>query len=260
MNTFKIIASAASLAVLLVTTAAFIDFGYDTEIKKIQSPTSEGFAVVELFTSEGCSSCPPADELMGRIQAENKNKELYMLAFHVDYWDHQGWKDRFSDHDFSLRQRQYADWMNLQTVYTPQVIVNGSVQMIGSEAGSVLKAINQQLAEERSSSLHLNCAIEDDKAVVHYEGVADQQNAELVLALVQESTASKVKAGENAGRNLSHVQVVRKLTRKSLSGKKEVILYLPDDFNQQGWELIGFVQNLQNGHISQAARFDFDAK
>lgn len=261
MNTLKIIASAAGLAVLLVTTAAFIDFRYEKEIKKIQSPKNEGgFAVVELFTSEGCSSCPPADELMEKIQAENENKQLYILAFHVDYWDHQGWKDRFSDHEFSLRQKQYANWMKLQTIYTPQVIVNGSEEMIGSEAGAVFNAIKRQLAQKASSSLRLSCKIQNKKAVIHYQGVADQEEAELVLTLVQQSTASSVKAGENAGRNLTHVQVVRKLARKSLNGKKEVVFYLPDDFNEKGWELVGFVQNLRNGHISQAARFDLDEK
>src|SRR5882757_7431762 len=102
----------------------------------VTSGNSKGFAVVELSTSEGCSSCPPADELVEKIQKDNKNGKIYILAFHVDYWDHQGWKDRFSDREFSNRQRQYAGWLNLQTVYTPQIVVNGTTEYVGSDQSS----------------------------------------------------------------------------------------------------------------------------
>jgi hypothetical protein len=87
---------------------------------------------------EGCSSCPPADELIDRIQKDNDNKQIYIMAFHVDYWDHQGWKDRFSDPEFSKRQRQYANWLNLQTVYTPQIVVNGATEHVGSDQDAIL--------------------------------------------------------------------------------------------------------------------------
>jgi hypothetical protein len=74
----------------------------------------KGFAVVELFTSEGCSSCPPADKLLAKIQEENAGKPVYILAFHVDYWNHQGWRDVFSEKEFTKRQYQYASWLNLK--------------------------------------------------------------------------------------------------------------------------------------------------
>src|SRR6476619_4430550 len=91
-----------------------------------------GFAVVELFTSEGCSSCPPADNLLARIQKEDMDKQVYLLAYHVDYWDRQGWKDRFSDAAFTQHQQQYAEWLHLNSVYTPQMVVNGKEEFVGS--------------------------------------------------------------------------------------------------------------------------------
>jgi hypothetical protein len=95
------------------------------DVKYKANHQMKGFAVVELFTSEGCSSCPPADDLVAKIQKENNDQPVYILAFHVDYWNNLGWKDSFSSSAFSKRQNQYADWLNLRSVYTPQVIVNG---------------------------------------------------------------------------------------------------------------------------------------
>ena len=259
MKTAKIICSAAGLALLLITTMAFIDLHYEKEIKRMQtSESGNGFAVVELFTSEGCSSCPPAEELIERIQENNQNKQLYIMAFHVDYWDHQGWKDHYSDRAFSLRQRQYASWLNLQTVYTPQLIVNGTKEQIGSDQGAVLKAIDTGLKQASTSTLKLSCQLTKGKVYVNFDEMGNDKASELVLALIQKSATSSVKAGENAGRSLSHVQIVRQLQRIDLSNKKDVILSLPDDFTEKGWELIGFVQNLRNGHISSATRFDFN--
>ncbi|MBW8688257.1 DUF1223 domain-containing protein [Chitinophaga rhizophila] len=96
---------------------------------------------MELFTSEGCSGCPQADELIGRIEKESENRRLYVMAYHVDYWDGQGWKDRFSDHAFSLRQQMYAAGMGLSGVYTPQLIINGTSQYIGSDEHAVVGEI-----------------------------------------------------------------------------------------------------------------------
>ncbi|MFC6100254.1 DUF1223 domain-containing protein [Olivibacter domesticus] len=259
MRSIKVIFSAAGLALVFIMVTAFIDMHYEKKIRNIQQPVDRnGFAVVELFTSEGCSSCPPADELMEKIQKENQNKQVYILAFHVDYWDHQGWKDRFSDHDFSLRQGQYANWMGLQTVYTPQVIVNGAVEMVGSEQGRVLQAITDGLNQAVTSSLTLHYEIKDGKLLIVYDSAKKDKKSELVLALVQRSASSRVKSGENSGRALSHVQIVRQLAHLRMEDKKTATFILPTDFDKSGWELIGFVQNEQNGQITDAARVSFD--
>lgn len=259
MKSIKAIIVAGGLAGILFLTAAFIDMHQEKKIKTLQKPINgKGFAVVELFTSEGCSSCPPADELVEKIQRDNKNDQLYILSFHVDYWDHQGWKDRFSDHEFSLRQRQYASWLNLRTVYTPQIVVNGTTEYVGSDQSSILNAISTGLKQQAATTLILKGKLEPGKVHIQYDGAGTEKNTELVLALVEKSAKSIVKAGENTGRSLSHVQVVRGMRRFPITqDKKDVIMHLPDDFKEKGWEFIGFVQHLSDGRIATAARFDF---
>jgi hypothetical protein len=219
---------------------------------------NNGFAVVELFTSEGCSSCPPADKLVERIQSENANQPIYILAFHVDYWDFQGWKDRFANPDYSARQRRYADWLHLETVYTPQVVINGTSECVGSDEGSLTKAITAGLDQTAAATLTLQGNVEGDKLNVEYN-TSNDKNADLVLALVQKSAESNVRAGENAGRKLSHVQIVRQLAYQQINDKKKITINLPKDFNQIGWELIGFVQQKNNGRITAVSRFNFQS-
>ncbi len=250
----------AGLAGLFVLSAAFIQIQNQETMKALKNPAdSKGFAVVELFTSEGCSSCPPADRLFEKIQEDNKNKQIYLLAFHVDYWDHQGWKDRFGDREFSNRQRQYASWMNLQSIYTPQIVVNGKAEYVGSDQGSVLQAISTALDQQAANELALNGKIENGKAHIEYQATGKGKKAALILALVQQSAQSNVKAGENAGSHLAHVQIVRGLHRFPIDGnlKKEVTVDLPKDFTEKGWELVGFVQEQADGKITAAARMNF---
>src|SRR6266404_1302485 len=101
--------------------------------------------VVELFTSEGCSSCPPADELLTHLRQDlaAKNIQVIPLGFHVDYWNSLGWKDRFSSADFSQRQEQYARSLRVDGPYTPQMVVNGELEFVGNSAGQAQRAINQ---------------------------------------------------------------------------------------------------------------------
>lgn len=240
--------------------AAFMNLRGEKTISKLNKKENhKGFAVVELFTSEGCSSCPPADELIEKIQ-HNENKEIYILAFHVDYWDHQGWKDKFSQKEYSERQRKYASVLNLKTIYTPQIIINGTTECVGSDQGAVLTAISNSLDQPSAAaeSLTLSGKIEAGKLNIEYQLASADRKSELILALVQKSAKSSVKAGENSGRNLSHVQIVRQLLHTDVDSKESVMMNLPEDFKAKGWELIGFVQHKTDGHIVSAARFDVE--
>ena len=216
---------------------------------------NKGFALVELYTSEGCSSCPPADKLMEKLQLENAGKPVYVVAFHVDYWDHQGWKDKFSTAQYTARQRQYSDWMNLESIYTPQVVVNGVSEYVGSNERSITKAIDASLNKGTENALTLKGTVDSGKVKVEYDVTGPKENKTLFLALVQKKANSNVMAGENEGRQLSHVQIVRDLIPVDIKDKSTTIS-LPATLNQEGWELIGFVQNKGNGHISAAARMN----
>ncbi len=246
--------------ILAFQLAAFFGLSNERTLRnETTSSTSPGFAVVELFTSQGCSSCPPADELIKNIVRDDRTGQIYVLAFHVDYWDHQGWKDRFSEKEFSNRQIQYAGWLNLQTLYTPQAVVNGVTEHVGSDKGSVLKAISAGLAQEATSKLEMKSWIEGNQIYVEYLAVTDDKSSELVLTLVRKSAQVSVKAGENRGRSLSHVQIVRKMTRLPLNenSKKVASIKPPVDFTENGWEIIGFIQRTSDGMITSAGRLDF---
>ncbi|HEX8021335.1 DUF1223 domain-containing protein [Mucilaginibacter sp.] len=223
--------------------------------------SGKGFALVELFTSEGCSSCPPADELVAKVQKEVGDKPIYILAYHVDYWDRLGWKDAFSNADYSKRQNEYARWLNLSQVYTPQVIVNGKTEFVGSQEGALRKAIKNGL--EGSSKVQLIISVAsnaNNTASVQYkvEGKAGNSGSVLSLALVQKQAVIKVERGENGGRTLTHAQIVRNLQTLSLSKNNgNATIALPKGFDTEGWEVIGFVQNTTNGAVLGAARTSF---
>jgi len=221
----------------------------------IPKEDNKGFALVELFTSEGCSSCPSADELVARIQKDNPHRQIYILAYHVDYWDHQGWKDIYSDAEYTKRQSRYADWLHLQTIYTPQIVTNGKTEFVGSNERALLASIATGLKEIPAQTLKLSNTIKNGQINVRYETEGFQKQSELTIALVQKSGHSQVKAGENSGLSLNHVQIVRKLAVETLRANTgELNLAQPKDYNEQEWELIGFVQNKTNGTILSAAR------
>jgi hypothetical protein len=252
MKHIKIYIGISLLAVTAVISSAFIDF------KK--APVNKGFAVVELYTSEGCSSCPPADEAIAKLQKEVGDKPIYVLAYHVDYWNRLGWKDIFSNADYSKRQKDYAQYLKISSVYTPQVIVNGKTEFVGSEDATLHNAVKAALQKEAPAQLTLsNVKTEGNQLQVNYHTESNGNHSELLLALVQKSAQSHVKAGENSGRTLSHVQIVQKLQSIVLSNNKSGAesISLPVGFNPQGWELIGFIQNTTTGEITGAAKAAF---
>ena len=225
-------------------------------LKKNKVKATKGFAVVELFTSEGCSSCPPADALIQKIQKESNNEPVYILAFHVDYWDRLGWKDAFSSAAYSKRQNQYSQWLNAQ-VYTPQAVVNGNKEFVGSQEGTLRKAIKDQLEKAPSAGLDLSDVKKDEgKISLQYHVQGKQANTSLLLALVEKNAVSKVLRGENEGRTLSHVQIVRNLQNIQLEGQSNGTgtLAIPAGLDGNGLEVIAFLQNNSNGEIIAATK------
>jgi len=227
------------------------------DVKYKANRQMKGFAVVELFTSEGCSSCPPADDLVAKIQKENNDQPVYILAFHVDYWNNLGWKDSFSSSAFSKRQNQYADWLNLRSVYTPQVIVNGRKEFVGSDEGSLRNAINAGLQNVSPAQVTLNdVQITQQGVNLKYQTVGVATHSSLILAVIQESATTEVKRGENGGRTLSHVQIVRSLQAVDFDQRNGGTAHidLPGRLNLKNSELIAFLQNNSTGEIMAATK------
>ncbi|NML22319.1 DUF1223 domain-containing protein [Pseudoflavitalea sp. G-6-1-2] len=216
--------------------------------------TGKPFAVVELFTSEGCSSCPPADLLIEELQQNNTDAPLYILSYHVDYWDHQGWKDTFSDRAYTIRQQQYASWLGLETIYTPQMIVNGQKEHVGSNAQASVQAINEALNKAADYSITLHATHNNHQIELHYQFDGDISGKNILLALVQKKGSSKVTAGENEGRMLPHVQIVRQLIQEEGKPEGRLRIKAPAGFSNADYELIAFVQNKKNGQIIAATK------
>lgn len=162
--------------------------------------------VVELFTSQGCSSCPPADALLGELAMRG---DLLALSLHVDYWDYIGWKDPYASPEITERQRAYARTMGSRMVYTPQTIVDGREEMIGSRRGAVLGAIEKADLEEKRVAIR----VVGDNAVEISAGEAPAGGAVVWLVTYDHEQTTEILRGENAGRRISYYNVVRSIER-----------------------------------------------
>lgn len=173
--------------------------------------------LVELFTSEGCSSCPPADAFLSRLLSTQpvSDTEVIPLEFHVDYWDRLGWKDPFSSAAFTRRQQEYSRVFGSERIYTPQMVVDGAAELIGSDEREARRAIEK--AAERSH-LPLRVTARAAGGVVRLSmdapsRPADTEPIDILVALAEDGLTSVVKRGENGGRTLDHVAVVRRVEK-----------------------------------------------
>ena len=208
------------------------------------------FALVELFTSEGCSSCPPADEVVAHI-ARLYPTNVLVLSFHVDYWDRLGWKDAYSSAEYTRRQKQYAEVMGLTSIYTPQVILNGDKEFLGSDETKLKEAINSGLADATPPSFEANAKNTDNKTItVTYRKTA-KENTDLHIALVQLHAETAVKKGENAGKQLQHINIVRALIDAKRSNGT-VTLDIPTGLSAKDCRIIAFSQDPGTLHITAA--------
>jgi hypothetical protein len=214
---------------------------------------SSGFAVVELFTSEGCSSCPSADRLLAKIDSVYK-KNVYVLEFHVDYWDKGGWKDMFSNADYTRRQQEYSKLFYASEIYTPQAIINGRKQMIGSDETRLKAAIEQELNATMNSRINFSAKVKDGKKVKVSYSIIDPAGATLQFALVQLQAESDVLKGENQGRHLQHVNIVRDFHSVPLDTTAtggSIALQIPDGLTPKDCKVIVFLQFPEDGHINR---------
>jgi hypothetical protein len=168
-----------------------------------------------------------------------------------------GWKDVFSDAAYTQRQNQYAAWLSLQSIYTPQVVVNGSKEFIGSLEPPIRKAISDGLQDVPTAQLTLDdVRLDNGKVTWRYQATNAGHHTSLLVAIVQRSATSEVKAGENSGRTLSHVQIVRQLqsVKVNATGSGVGYLPLPAGVATSDEEIIAFLQDNHNGHIIAATR------
>lgn len=224
----------AAVASLIFVPLLFLDLAENHSPKTMpaedNSRTGQRPVLVELFTSEGCSSCPPADALLKSLSEQQPVASTEIIAFeeHVDYWNHLGWKDPFSSAEFSERQNQYARALGNSGVYTPQMIVDGHTALVGSRSREAQKVIEKAAAQPKvavqlialPSPRNRNASF--DIKVSGLSQVAGGHDAELWIAITEKGLHSDVKAGENSGENLQHAPVVRAIFKSnSFSGASD---------------------------------------
>jgi hypothetical protein len=220
--------------------------------------------LVELFTSEGCSSCPPADRFLRKLdQQPVPGAEVVVLSEHVDYWNHIGWKDPYSAHSYSERQSAYSRRFDLDSVYTPQMVVDGASEFVGSNTAAADKALAKAKAVPKIA-IHLSLISAAAQTVeAHVEAATLEpsfgvREAEVYIVLALNRAESQVSAGENAGRKLEHVAVVRNLTKvgiikQSHSFSQNVQLHVEPGFDSRNLRLVAFVQEPRQGRVLGAA-------
>ena len=211
--------------------------------------------VVELFTSQGCSSCPPADDLLAELATD---PGVLALSFHVDYWDYIGWKDPFAAAQYTERQRDYAAELGLRYVYTPQMVIDGRHNAVGSNRSAVTEAIDEAAATAPTVVVTLEDA--EGGRVLLSAGKAPAGNATVWLVTFDDGHDTEVARGENRGRALHNSNVVRELTALgSWSGEARSI---PLDFATAKAEGRGgcavIVQQGRGGPVLGAAVYDLD--
>lgn len=219
---------------------------------------SAPFALMELFTSEGCSSCPPADRVLARIaaDADKSGKAVFALSFHVDYWNELGWKDPFSRPEFSQRQRNYADFLSGR-VYTPQMIVNGAREFVGSREDLARKAMDSALAQPGSVAIAVDAVFEGDGILrVSYRTSGHGSGDVLDVALAESGLFVEVKAGENRGRTLRHAGVVRAFRSLILDerGSGSVRIAFPPGMRRNGAVIVAYAHKADFPGVTGAAR------
>lgn len=208
-------------------------------------------AVVELFTSQGCSSCPPADALLSEVAAR---PDVLALSEHIDYWDHLGWKDPFSSAAATERQRDYARLFGLRFVYTPQMVINGDVQVTGSDRVKVLAALTAARAPLPLDVNIVGDAAQGLRARVSGPGEAGA-TADVWLFALDPEHRTAVAAGENAGRSLRNTNIVRRLAHLGTWKGGELALPLAMDGDARLQPCAVIVQDRTSGRILGADRW-----
>ena len=207
--------------------------------------TEEPFVLIQLFTSQGCSSCPPADKLLGDIKEKYQGSNVYVLSYHVDYWNRLGWEDPFSQRKFTELQYAYADQFREQQVYTPQVIVNGQEHFVGSNASKLKSKITRYLKNRALNSVVLSSEKDSQgNLLIHYKVSGTTVDKNLKLNLVFENNTTHVTRGENSHRSLSHTNIVLDEFIISLNGKQTGQFKIPKSLIEakKSYKIIGFVQ------------------
>jgi hypothetical protein len=229
------------ILLLLVSLSACVSQRVESQSKTEMKTISRQPVLVELFTSEGCDSCPPADRELTFLDKYQPfaNAEIIPLEMHVDYWDRLGWKDEFSQGLFTQRQQIYADILNGGTSYTPQMVVDGRIEFTGSNLAKIQRLI-PEAARESKSKIELQITKENNLQIK----IADlgiHETASIIVVIAEDKLFTDVKNGENAGERLEHNVVAREL--------RSIANVAPEEKSYAGETQVSFQQNWKRENL-----------
>ena len=193
---------AIAYRVMFICAAALALHGNASHAAELREPSG----VVELFTSQGCSSCPPADRVLSELA---KSDDVLALAWHVDYWDYLGWKDTFGSSLATQRQRAYAQSLGKRSVYTPQAIINGRSDVVGSRGNSVQQMLEEYTDGPNGITVPIQAEIADGMLKIRVDKTTASKGATLWMVYYDDSREVAIRRGENSGRTIRYHNIVR---------------------------------------------------
>jgi hypothetical protein len=252
-----------TLALLVLVTA----MGFRSAVAA-DAPAHDALSpvLVELFTSEGCSSCPPADALLTKLDGLQPiaGAQVIVLSEHVDYWNHDGWKDAYSSSFFTERQQEYVRRLGAKGPYTPEMVIDGAAEMNGSDAAAVGRAIESARTRAKVA-VHVSSFSLTDPKTIHLHVVVDalpadlkSRKADIFVAVALDHAESHVSAGENKGRDIRHVAVAESIGKvgtveKGKNFDRDVEVKLKSPADAGNLRLIVFMQEADAGEVMGAA-------
>jgi len=246
--------------VVLFIAAVFISEKTDSQNSALNLPdsiNSASFVVLELFTSLSCSSCPEADKHIGQVQemAQKNGLPVYPISFHVDYWNHLDWVDKFSSEKYSERQQKYSRALKKLNIYTPQIIVNGQFEFIGSNRSVCEKQINDILKKEPDQNVKITATFKQVNDSINVFYLLNKNNVGVLnFALIEKSSEVEIKSGENNGKKINCYNVVRnfiQIDSRSKSGM--IVLKCPPGLTHENLSILVYQQSKIDMRIKGAS-------
>ena len=248
-----------------------LNFGRTSSVAAPREPGgAPRVVVVELFTSEGCSSCPPADALLKELSEQQRVTGVQIIALeeHVDYWNHLGWRDPYSTAEFSQRQSDYAQVFGTDSVYTPQMVVDGQSEFVGSRSLAAREAIEKAANLPKADiSLVASANASPGKPAVevqikNLDGISQHAETEVWVAVTEKGLQTDVKAGENSGETLKHAAVVRSLkkidtVRDPIGYQHQIQLVIHPGWKEENLAVVAFLAEKRSHKIIGAAATSF---
>ncbi len=249
------------LFAIVLLLMAFKEFGQKSNNSLEHEETvfesvDDGIVVLELFTSQGCSSCPPADALLERVKTDYP-KNVFVLSYHVDYWNYIGWEDPFGRKTYTLKQQKYNRKFKSNSNYTPQLVVNGEEHFVGSNSAKITDAIGRYKAKESKNRLVLSGRKKDRKIHFDYDINGGLANQQLRAVLLLDERITKVTRGENRNRTLTNSNIVVAEKYLPISGNKgSDFMEIPSIVNDNDKMSIMLLVQDENLAINAAAKFE----